>query len=223
LKVRNPWPGQQVRVVDSRGRVVAASSADVLSVGVLPGTSYTVERVAVPLSSFSYAPLTGQPATAVKTVGNRVLGIKRSEPPLVSDLVSVMAPEKLSNLVKAQVGAPIYVDRSYTVTSVPDQLNGQALIPGANDDSKATTPPDYLTLNLTRPATVYVAFDPRGENMWWPSWLSDFTRTGETVGTTDQRLILFKRDVPAGKLSLGPNSGVAGKGNSTYVTFVVPR
>ncbi|NIK57737.1 glycosyl hydrolase family 95 catalytic domain-containing protein [Kribbella shirazensis] len=224
LKVRNPWPGQEVRVVDSENRtVVAPTSADVFSLAVSPNTSYTVERVAVPLSSFAYAPLTGKPATAVKTVGNRVLGIKWSEPPLKSDLVSVVAPEKLSNLVKAQVGAPIYVDRSYTVNDLPGQLNGQALVPGANNDSKATTPPNYLTLNLTRPATVYVAFDPRGENVWWPSWLSDYTRTGETVGTTDQRLILFKRDVPAGQLVLGPNSGVPDKGNSTYVTFVVPR
>ena len=224
LKVRNPWPGQKIRVVDAQGRVVVgAGSADVLSVAVLPHTSYTMERVDVPLSSFTYAPLPGQPATAVKTVGNRVLGIKKSEPPLASELVSVVAPEKLSNLVKAQVGAPIYVDRSYTVSELPGQLNGQALVQGANDDSKATTPPDYLKLNLTRPATVYVAFDPRGENVWWPAWLSDFNRTGETVGTTDQRLILFKRDVPAGQLTLGPNSGVAGKGNSTYVTFVVPR
>lgn len=224
LKLSNPWPGQEVRVVDSHGRVVVApSSAAVLSLGTTPNTSYTLERVAVPLSSFTYAPLTGQPATAVKTVGNRVLGIKKSEPPLESDLVSVTAPTKLDNLVKAQVGAPTYVDRSYAITDLPGQLNGQALIQGANDDSKATTPADYLQLQLTRPATVYVAFDPRGENVWWPSWLSSFTRTGETVGTTDQRLILFKRDVPAGALALGPNSGVPGKGNSTYITFAVPR
>ncbi len=224
LHLRNPWYGQEVRVVDSHGRVVAApGSADVLTLQTTPNMSYTVERVAVPLSSFHFAPLTGQPASAVKTVGNRVLGITRSEPPLVSDLVSVQSPERLTNLVKAQAGAPIYVDRSYTITGLPAQLNGQALIQGANDDSKATAPADYLTLNLTRPATVYVAFDPRGENVWWPSWLSSFTRTGETVSTSDQRLVLFKRDVPAGQLPLGPNSGVTGKGNSTYITFVTPR
>ena len=85
------------------------------------------------------------------------------------------------------------------------------------------TPPDYLTLNLTQPATVYVAFDPRGENVWWPEWLNTFTRTGWSVGTTDQRLTVFKRDVPAGQLALGPNSGVPTKGNSTYITFVTPR
>jgi hypothetical protein len=224
LKLRNPWPGEEVRVIDSRGHVVVApSSGEVLTLAVSPRSTYTVERVAVPLSSFSYAPLTGSPAATVKTVGNRVLGIAKSEPPLQSELVSVTAPEKLSNLVKAQPGAPIYVDRSYTITDLPSSLNGQALVQGANDDSKATTPDDYLHLQLTGAAKVYVAFDPRGENAWWPSWLSSFTRTGETVGTTDQRLILFERDVPAGELALGPNSGVPDKGNSSYITFVTPQ
>ena len=224
LRVRNPWPGQQVRVIDSHGRtVVSPTSAEVVSIAVAPHASYTVERVAVPLSSFRFVPLTGQPATAVKTVGSRMLGVPASEPPLLSDLVSVRTPEKLSNLVKAQAGAPIYVDRSYTITDLPAELTGQALVQGANDDSKATGPDDYLTLNLTRPATVYVAFDPRGENVWWPSWLSSFTRTGETVGTTDQRLVLFKRDVPAGPLALGANASVPNKGNSTYISFVIPN
>jgi len=224
LKVRNPWPGQQVRVIDSHGRtVVAPTSAEVLTVPVAAHASYVVERVAVPLSSFRFVPLTGQPASAVKTVGNRMLGVPASEPPLNSDLVSVRTPAKLSNLVKAQAGAPIYVDRSYTITDLPAQLTGLALVPGANDDSKATGPDDYLTLELSRPATVYVAFDPRGEGVWWPGWLSSFTRTGETVGTTDQRLILFKREVPAGELALGANASIPNKGNSTYITFVTPR
>jgi hypothetical protein len=36
-------------------------------------------------------------------------------------------------------------------------------------------------------------------------------------------LILFKREVPTGELALGPNSGIVGKGNSSYITFVTPR
>ena len=224
LRVRNPWPGEQVRVIDSRGRtVVGPVGDDVLTVPVLANQSYVVERVDVPLSSFKHVRLSGQPASAVKTVGTRMLGVPKSEPPVLSDLVTVRKPEKLSNLVKAQPGAEIYVDRSYKITDLPEELTGQAMVPGANDDSKATTPPDYLTLELSRPATVYVAYDPRGENDWWPSWLSTFTRTGQTVGTTDQRLHLFKREVPAGQLALGPNSGIEGKGNSTYITFITPR
>jgi hypothetical protein len=224
LRVRNPWPGQEVRVIDSRGRIVVeATSAEVMTVPVLPHASYVVERVAVPLSSFKHVRLTGEPASAVKTVGTRMLGVRKSEPPMLSDLVTVRRPDKLSNLVKAQPGAEIYVDRSYKITDLPAHLTGQAMVPGSNDDSKATTPPDYLTLNLTAPATVYVAYDPRGENDWWPTWLNSFTKTGETVGTTDQRLILFKREVPTGELALGPNSGIVGKGNSSYITFVTPR
>jgi hypothetical protein len=224
LHVRNPWPGQQVRVIDSSGRtIVASTSADVVTVPVLPEHSYVVERVAVPLSSFAFAPLTGEPASAVKRVGTRMLGVPASEPPLLSSLVTVRTPDKLSNLVKAQAGAEIYVDRSYKIADLPAELMGQAMVPGSNDDSKATGPGDYLTLSLTGPATVYVAFDPRGENDWWPAWLNTFTRTSEAVGTTDQRLILFKRDVPGGELALGANSGITGKGNSSYITFVTPR
>ncbi|TCN38300.1 hypothetical protein EV644_109191 [Kribbella orskensis] len=224
LRVRNPWTGQQVRVVDENtGRpVIAPTTDEVVTVPLVPNHSYVVERVAVPLTSFAFAPLTGEQAESVKTVGTRMLGVSRSEPPLQSDLVTVRTPDKLQNLVKAQTGAPIYVDRSYTVTDLPAQLTGQALIPGANDDSKSTAA-SYLTLDVSRPATVYVAFDPRGEGVWWPQWLSSFTRTGETVGTTDQRLVLFKREVPAGQVQLGANSGVEDKGNSTYITFVTPR
>ncbi|GAB2607431.1 glycosyl hydrolase family 95 catalytic domain-containing protein [Kribbella endophytica] len=224
LRVRNPWAGERIRVVDERsGRAVVGPTADeIVTAPVVAGRSYVVERVAVPLSSFAFAPLTGRAADAVKTVGTRLLGVRRSEPPLQSDLVTVKSPDKLQNLVKAQAGAQIYVDRSYTVTDLPTELTGQALVPGANDDSKNTSPA-YLTFDVSRPATVYVAFDPRGEGVWWPEWLRTFTRTGETVGTTDQRLLLFKRDVPAGQVQLGANSGVVDKGNSTYITFVTPR
>ncbi|TDD30589.1 glycoside hydrolase [Kribbella turkmenica] len=224
LQVRNPWAGQEVRVVDSRGRTLVGPSTDeVITVPVLANHSYVVERVAVPLSSFEHVPLTGQAATEVKTVGSRMLGVPASEPPVLSDLVTVRTPDKLSNLVKAQPGAEIYVDRSYTITDLPASLTGEAMVPGSNDDSKRTGPADYITLDLTAPATVYVAFDPRGENDWWPTWLNDYTRTGETVGTTDQRLLLFARDVPAGQLALGANSAVEGKGNSSYITFITPR
>jgi hypothetical protein len=227
LQVRNPWPGEQIRVIDDAGdrTIVRATSAEVVTVPVQAKHSYVVERTSTPLSSFHFAPLTGKPADSVKTLGTRMLGVPASEPPLQSDLVTVQTPDKLQNLVKAQTGAQYYVDRSYTITDLPDQLNGQALIPGANNDSKLTEPSDYLTFDVSGPATVYVAFDPRGEGDWWPQWLTSqgFTRTDQTVGTMDQRLVLFKRDVEAGQIQLGTNSGVPDKGNSTYITFVTRR
>jgi hypothetical protein len=36
-------------------------------------------------------------------------------------------------------------------------------------------------------------------------------------------LVVFKKDVPTGPVTLGPNSGIAGKGDASYVTFVANR
>lgn len=226
LKIQNPWPGQPVQVVSGAcgcGRpVVAATTAADITLPVKRGVSYLIERAANPYSSFAFAELSGQPANEVKTLGQRALGVAHSTPQIHSDLVTVEQPDKLHALVQAAAGAPHYVDRSYTITELPDALAGSVMIRGANDDGKLTEPADYLVFDLTRPATVYVAFDTRGEGTWWPSWLTDqgFTRTGMTVQTTDRALAVFAKTMPAGQVRLGPNSGVAGQGGSSYVTFV---
>ncbi|GLY90292.1 glycosyl hydrolase family 95 catalytic domain-containing protein [Actinoallomurus iriomotensis] len=226
LKIQNPWPGQRIQVVDGDcacGRpVVAATTAAQITLPVKRGASYLLERTAQPYSSFTFGELGGQPADKVKTLGQRTLGVAHSIPQINSDLVTVEQPDKLHALVRAAVGAPVYVDRGYTVTDLPGALDGATMIRGANDDSKLTEPADYLTFDLTRPATVYVAFDTRGEGSWWPGWPADqgFTRTDMTVQTSDRPLAVFKKTVPAGQVRLGPNSGVSGQGGSSYVTFV---
>lgn len=141
----------------------------------------------------------------------------------VADLVRVVKPEKLAALRTAEVGARYYVDRDYTLASLPDALADGVLVPGANEDKAADGPADYLELELTRPATVYVAFDARGEGMWWPSWLAEdgFQRTGETIRTSDTstEFVLFARQFDAGQIVLGPNS--ASGNSSSYFTIVV--
>lgn len=65
LEVRNPWPGQQIRVVDSRGRlVVRPTDAETIEFNAHTGGAYVVEQVAHPLADQAFAPLGGQPATA---------------------------------------------------------------------------------------------------------------------------------------------------------------
>lgn len=229
LKIQNPWPGQQIQVVNGDcgcGRpVVAATTASQITLPVKRGARYLLERTAQPYSSFKFGELGGRPADTVKTLGQRTLGVAHSTPQINSDLVTVEQPDKLHALARAAVGAPAYVDRGYTVTGLPDALDGAVLIRGANDDSQLTTPADYLTFDLTRPATVYVAFDSRGEGSWWPGWLTDqgFTRTDMTVQTSDRPLVVFAKTMPAGQVRLGPNSGVTGQGGSSYVTFVAGR
>lgn len=74
LKVKNPWPGQQVQVVTGDGQtmVVPATTADVFDVPVQAGQSYLVEQVAAPTTALPYAPVTGTPATADKHLGGKV-------------------------------------------------------------------------------------------------------------------------------------------------------
>jgi hypothetical protein len=43
------------------------------------------------------------------------------------------------------------------------------------------------------------------------------------VQTTDRPLAVFAKAMLAGKVRLGPNSGVTGQGGSSYVTFVTAR
>ncbi|HEY9351664.1 MAG TPA: hypothetical protein VIP28_00375, partial [Nocardioides sp.] len=218
IEVANPWPGQRVEVRDARGRLVEHGSGGVLRFATTEGASY---RVAPAGASYRFVPLGGSAAQAPLELGSRTYGVATSTPQAVSDTVSVLAPSKLRAMLRAQEGAPIYVDRAYVVSDLPDELAGTIMVRGANDDSKVVSD-EYLTLEISEPTTVWAAFDDRGENVWWPQWLTDggWTRTSSTVGTTDRQLVLFRKEVAAGTLTLGGNSGVSGQGGSSYVTFV---
>lgn len=134
------------------------------------------------------------------------------------DLVEVVQPQKLAALRYAAVGTRCYVDRDFTITALPDALSGQLLVPGANDDKNLTEPTDYLQLRLKRDATVYVAFDTRGDGSWWPQWLADkgFQRTEMTIDTTDAHFAVFSHRFSAGDVVLGPNSATSGSASSYF-------
>jgi hypothetical protein len=227
LRIQNPWPGRKVRVVDGvTGRPLGGpTDAGVVSLRVRKGHSYLVERVERPHASFRFEGVAGEPAREVKHLGTRTLGVETSVPQIPGELVSVVAPDKLRPLVRAEKGAPTHVDRHYVISELPAELGGGELIRGANNDSKMTSPADYLTFDLKAPATVHVAFDARGKGTWWPGWLEKdgFTETGQTVRTTDTAFIVLKKDFPAGRVVLGPNSGVSGQGSSSYFTIVGRR
>ncbi|GAA4587764.1 hypothetical protein GCM10023194_37660 [Planotetraspora phitsanulokensis] len=77
LRVKNPWPGQQVEVVDGKhGRkVVASGSQDILNVPVKSGKTYLVQQVSAPTTELPYAEVTGSAATAAKHLGKVQLGL----------------------------------------------------------------------------------------------------------------------------------------------------
>lgn len=65
MRVRNPWAGQPVQVIDSKGRlVVPATDAATIEFNAHTGFSYVIEQVAHPLADQAFAPLGGDPATA---------------------------------------------------------------------------------------------------------------------------------------------------------------
>ena len=80
------------------------------------------------------------------------------------------------------VGQLIYIDRSYTFTSIPTAYLSLPYIPTANDD-KASTGASFPTFDVDADVTVYVAHDNRISPK--PGWLSAFTDTGDDISTND--------------------------------------
>jgi hypothetical protein len=80
IVVANPWPGQQIRAVDGRtgAVVVAATSADTITIALASAGSVVVERTSAPVSGMTFAAVTGTQATAAKHLGTRMLGLDPS-------------------------------------------------------------------------------------------------------------------------------------------------
>ena len=116
-----------------------------------------------------------------------------------------------------QAGAPVYIDRSYTFTTVPTSVQGATYIQTANAD-KAATNTTFLRFVVNQPVTVYVAHDVRITSK--PSWLTTFTNTGQNLVTSDATLRLFARSFPAGTITLGGNA--SGGGFSMYAVIIQP-
>jgi hypothetical protein len=119
------------------------------------------------------------------------------------------------------VGNTYYTDRVYQITSIPSYLTNALLIKTANDDklSKLST---LVSFKLNRPATVYVAYDPRATKL--PVWLQNFTRTTDKLEINDPKLTtmsIYKKDYEAGSYTLGGNlSGSATGALCQYVLMV---
>ena len=81
----------------------------------------------------------------------------------------------------------------------------------------------YIKFQADRSVDVYIAYD--GGATARPNWMSGFTNTGLSVGTTDPNgpvMNLYVRTYPAGLITLGGNklAGAAGV-NTNYIAIVV--
>lgn len=84
LRIRNPWPGQQIEVVDGSHEsdvLVQPTNTAEITLSVMAGRSYLVERTAEPYRAYTFAPVTGTAATAVRHLGTfAVIGVADSPP-----------------------------------------------------------------------------------------------------------------------------------------------
>ncbi|MDT3778237.1 Ig-like domain-containing protein [Nitrospira sp. MA-1] len=117
-----------------------------------------------------------------------------------------------------QIGGTVYIDRTYTFTTVPTLVQGARYIQTANND-KAATNSTFLSFTVNQPVSVYVAHGDRITSK--PSWLSTFTDTGANLVTSDATFSLFVRSFPAGTITLGGNA--SGGGFSMYSVIVKPQ
>ncbi|MFJ2958975.1 Ig-like domain-containing protein [Streptomyces sp. NPDC087270] len=98
LKVKNPWPGQRVEVVDGRtGRtVVKAGTAALLDVPVRKGGSYLVQQVAAPTTALPYRPVTGSAPTAARHLGGVQIGLDHATTSGTSTVGTVLGDSNAS-------------------------------------------------------------------------------------------------------------------------------
>ena len=143
--------------------------------------------------------------------------------PTGSLIVDVVAANgKTYQLDNLDTGSLVYIDRTYTFTDVPIELNGAQFIRTANND-KTSTAADFLSFTLTANATVAVLFDVRASTL--PAWLSDGTwsLTNEVVDTSDVVRQTYTKQFPAGSVQLGGNSMAPMDGaGSNYNVLATP-
>jgi hypothetical protein len=123
-------------------------------------------------------------------------------------------------------GDAYYVDRDYALGRIPPELEGATWIRTAND-GKEIDAERFVSFQVTRAVTVYVGFDRRAKKR--PSWLTEWVLLTERIEVDRDGMgyfDLYRRDVPAGTVSLGGNSAPPadweGEGRSHYVIALVP-
>jgi len=120
------------------------------------------------------------------------------------------------------VGSFFYIDRTYTVASVPTSYLGLKHIETANDD-RYRTESTFLQFDINTSTTIYVAYDDRAYPR--PSWLTaSFVDTGDNIIRNDGNVFsIYARNYPAGHIYLGGTAiSTTGLGGS-YIVLIRSR
>lgn len=116
------------------------------------------------------------------------------------------------------VGDSVYIDRPFTISSLPASLEGKSYIMTANDD-KNHTEESFLSFSVNQKVKVYVGYDVRAASL--PGWMSDWTASGESIGTTDVDHDLYAKDFVGPTVTLGGNMAAGASGAKSNYSVIV--
>jgi alpha-L-fucosidase 2 len=81
VKLRNPWPNQQVRVSSGEDGSQSKETADSeIDISMRKGDSILIQRVTTPNTLSSFAPLSSVRSEKPKHLGSRIIGLEKSTP-----------------------------------------------------------------------------------------------------------------------------------------------
>ena len=75
VRLRNPWPGEPVRVRDGAAVVGGPTADDAVDLPVRAGRTLVVERVDAPVDALAVVPVCDRPAAGARTQGDRSVGL----------------------------------------------------------------------------------------------------------------------------------------------------
>jgi hypothetical chaperone protein len=123
-----------------------------------------------------------------------------------------------------QVGEHCYTDHDTVLTKIPVELSHLPALRLTQADYQSEAE-IHIEFHLPVPATIYVAFSATASEL--PLWLRTFEPTDYEIVTwddwyRDKRYHVYKRDFPAGKVTLGGTQaeGYAGKVNLHYLVIL---
>jgi hypothetical protein len=127
-------------------------------------------------------------------------------------------------LAYLNVNDEYYIDRTYKINSIPEEMTGYLWIKTANDD-RDKKDEEFLSFQLSEAAKIYVAYDSRALN--YPNWLvNDFYRVGKQVGVSEyaDKLDLWVKQCEPGVITLGANLAEGTQGvESMYVVLIASK
>jgi hypothetical protein len=101
-------------------------------------------------------------------------------------------------------GEPLYTDRDFVISRVPDELHGLPTVRFSVDAAKRNS---RLQLRACVPVRIYVAFAKKGFSPQWldpqPDWgLYQAEGFDSTIVTIGKKMDIYYRDFPAGEVRL---------------------